>query len=141
MTAYIITSNKLNLSTTLHVTENCRLNIAGSSLVSDIAMQGEVLTGAYINQISWSCTPGASLQVLRGTTVAGIYDSSSVHDYSGCGMPLSVNSTEPLFFNFLNGTGFCVIELQKVFDPIINTNAEPNYTLNLDFINQFFYAG
>jgi hypothetical protein len=139
MTAYIITSNKLNLSTTLHVTENCGLTIAGDNTVSDIAMDGETLTGAYINQISWACTPGAYLQVLRGASIAGIYDSSSVHEYSGCGMPLKINSEEPLIFNFINGSGFCIIELQKIFEPVIDI--EPNYTLNLDFINQLFYVG
>jgi len=136
--SYIITSNKLNLSVTLHITENCGLTIAGNNTVSDIALPGEILTGAYINQISWACTPNAYLQVLRGISIAGIYDSSSTHDYSGCGMPLKINSEKPLSFNFLNGSGFCTIELQKIFEPIIST--EPDYSLNLNFINQLFYV-
>ncbi len=136
---YIITSNKPNLSATLHVTANCVLTIAGNNSVSNVAFSDEILTGAYINQISWACVPGAYLKVLRGTSIAGIYDSSSTHDYSGCGMPLKIGLEKDLSFNFLNGTGFCTIELQKIFEPIATAAAD--YTLNLDFTNQSFYVG
>ncbi len=46
---YIITSNKPNLSATLHVTANCVLTIAGNNSVSNVAFSDEIFNSIISN--------------------------------------------------------------------------------------------
>jgi hypothetical protein len=131
-------SNKSDASTTLHVTGNCDIIIAGNNSVSDIALSNENLTGAYIAQIAWACTPDAHIQLLRGTELVSVYDSCGQHEYAGCAFPLNVNSEKTMSIRFYGTGGFCTLELQKIFSPI--TSTVPNYNMTIDFINQIYYT-
>lgn len=136
--SYVIMSNKPNLSFTLHVTGNCDIIIAGNNSVSNVASSDETLTGAYINQIAWACAPDTHIQIRRGSSLVAVYDSSSQHEYAGCGMPLNVNSEKTMSVRFYGSGGFCTIEMQKVFAPIIST--VPDYNMMVDFTNQIYYT-
>jgi hypothetical protein len=114
--AVTITSNKKNTGVVIHVSAaNASLVIAGNNSVSNVATSDEVLTGAYITQIAWGCDGTGYIEIKRGTTLVGVYDSTGFVDYAGTGMPLSVNQTANLNVNFVTSSnGYVILELQKV---------------------------
>lgn len=113
--AYTITSNKKNSSLVIHISAaNVNLKVAGNTSVSNLAMSDEILTGAYIAQAFWGNDGNGHIQILRDSTLVGVFDSSGYADYAGSGMPLSVGQTANLVVNFVgSANGYCILELQK----------------------------
>ena len=114
--AYSIISNKKNTSVALHfASSNSTVLVTGNSAVSNIALAGETLTGAYITQAVWGCDPSGYITVKRGGTLVAAYDSTGQHEYAGCGMPINVGSTAAnLQVDIMGSTNcFLLLELQK----------------------------
>lgn len=114
--AHRIMANRKNLSTTIHFSSNGSLVIAGNSTVSDIAIDNEELTGAYITQV-WYGSPSGSVaywEVKRGANTVLVLDSTSYTDFAGNGNAIKLDSTAPLSANLVGSTaGYLVVELQK----------------------------
>lgn len=116
-------SSRKNTSFVIHVSAANSGNIilSGNSTTTNVngtstcvAIGDEVLSGAYITQVFWGCDGTGHIQVLRGSTLVGVYDSTGQKDYAGCGMPLNVNPTANLVVNFVGSSnGYCLIEMQK----------------------------
>lgn len=114
--AYNIISNKKNTSAVIHVfSGNSSLTIAGNSSVSNLAIQDEVLTGAYITQAVWGCDGTGYIVIKRGANSVMVLDSTGQHDYAGCGMPIRTNENATLDIQFVGSTNCAlVLEVQKV---------------------------
>jgi hypothetical protein len=113
--AFKILSNKKNTSAVIHFTPaNSTLTIAGNSTVSNVAIENEILTGAYITQVFYGNDGAGSIQVLRGTSLVAVYDSTGYVDYAGSGMALTANSTSSLTVNFVgSANSYLLLEVQK----------------------------
>ena len=115
--AYSIISNKKNTSVVLHFASigNTTIRVTGNNEVSNIALTGETLTGAYITQAVWGCDGNGFITVNRDSTLVAAYDSSGQHEYAGCGMPINVGATAAnLVVSILGSTNcFLMLELQK----------------------------
>jgi hypothetical protein len=123
--AITVISNKPRVSAVLHISAaNASIVVAGNNSVSNLAVDStEVLTGAYINQAVWGCDGTGYIVLKRGSTVVGVYDSTGQHDYSGCGMPLNVGSTQNISVEFVgSANSFIVIDLQKVGNMTANSD-------------------
>ena len=117
-------SNRKNTSFVIHVSaansgnvvvsgNSTTTNVAGTSTC--IAQGNEVMTGAYITQAVWGSDGIGSIQVLRGSTLVAVYDSTGQKDYAGCGIPLNVNPAANLVVNFVgSANAYCMLELQKL---------------------------
>ena len=117
--AVTITSNKKGTSATIHVTNaNTTLNMAGNSSVSAIAIDNEVLTGAYITQLYFGHDGSAAdggLAVYRGANLVIAVDTSTYLDYAGTGMALTVDQSANLGIKFIGtNNAYCFLEVQKV---------------------------
>jgi hypothetical protein len=120
----VTVSNRKNTSFVLHVSaansgnvvvsgNSTTTNVAGTSTC--IATGDEVISGAYITQVVWGSDGAGSIQVLRGSTLVAVYDSTGQKDYAGCGIPLNVNPTANLVVNFVGSSNaYCIVELQKL---------------------------
>jgi hypothetical protein len=120
----VTVSNRKNTSFVLHVSaansgnvvvsgNSTTTNVAGTSTC--IATGDEVISGAYITQVVWGTDGAGSIQVLRGSTLVAVYDSTGQKDYAGCGIPLNVNPTANLVVNFVGSSNaYCILELQKL---------------------------
>jgi hypothetical protein len=120
----VTVSNRKNASFVLHVSaansgnvvvsgNSTTTNVAGTSTC--IATGDEVISGAYITQVVWGTDGVGSIQVLRGSTLVAVYDSTGQKDYAGCGIPLNVNPTANLVVNFVGSSNaYCIVELQKL---------------------------
>lgn len=112
-----ITSNKRATSVTIHFNANASLVIAGNTAVSNIALQGEILTGAYICQAIAGCDGTGHIQVSRGGELVAVYDSTGQYDYAGTGMALTVKSDANLEVTFVDSSNaYLMLELQKIGD-------------------------
>jgi hypothetical protein len=111
-----IIANRKNLSTTLHFVSNGTVVIAGNSTVSDIAIDNEVLTGAYITQV-WYGSPSGSVsywEIKRGANTVAVLDSTSYTDFAGNGNALKLDSGATLTASLIGTTaGYLMIEVQK----------------------------
>ena len=117
-------SNRKNTSFVIHVSaansgnvvvsgNSTTTNVAGTSTC--IATGNEVMSGAYITQAVWGSDGVGSIQVLRGSTLVAVYDSTGQKDYAGCGIPLNVNPAANLVVNFVGSSNaYCILELQKL---------------------------
>jgi hypothetical protein len=117
-------SNRKNTSFVIHVSaansgnvvvsgNSTTTNVAGTSTC--IATGNEVMSGAYITQAVWGSDGTGSIQVLRGSTLVAVYDSTGQKDYAGCGIPLNVNPAANLVVNFVGSSNaYCILELQKL---------------------------
>jgi hypothetical protein len=117
--AVTITSNKKNLSATIHVTNaNTTLNMAGNNSVSAIAIGDEVLTGAYITQVYFGhdgSSADGGVAIYRGANLVAAYDTTCFVDYAGSGMALTVDQTANLAIKFIGtNNAYCFLEVQKV---------------------------
>jgi len=114
-----IIANRKNLSTTLHFTSNGTVVIAGNSSVSDIAVDNEILTGAYITQV-WYGSPSGGVsfwEIKRGANTVAVLDSTSYTDFAGNGNALKLDTGATLVANLVGSTnGYLMIELQKEGD-------------------------
>lgn len=117
--AHRVIANRKNLSATLHFTANATVVIAGNSSVSDIAVDNEVLTGAYITQM-WYGTPSGAVaywEVKRGANTVAILDSTSYTDYAGNGNPIRLDNEATLVVTLVGtDAGYLMVELQKEGD-------------------------
>lgn len=111
--AYSVVSNRKNTSIVLHFTSNSTVLITGNSAVSNIALPGETLTGAYITQAIWGADGQGYITVKRGGNIVAVYDSTGQHEYAGTGMPINVGSTAANMQVDFTSTGFLLLELQK----------------------------
>ena len=117
--SYTITQNRKNTSFVLHVSgaNTGNVIIAGNSIVSNVAMGNEILTGAYICQVFVGHDGGtadAGVQILRDNTLVASYDTAGYFDYSGAGMPLNVLPSGNLQIKFVGtSNAYCMIEMQK----------------------------
>jgi len=120
--SYNVTSNKMGTSVTILATDTFDINILGDQSQSDIALQDETLTGAYISQIQWACPTSQYIRISRGGFLVGVFSSSNIIDFAGAGMPLTKAANKDLRIEFIGpesvNKGFCNIELQKIFTPL-----------------------
>jgi hypothetical protein len=117
--AVTITSNKKNLSATIHVSNaNTTLNMAGNNSVSAIAIGSEVLSGAYITQVYFGhdgSSADGGVAIYRGANLVAAYDTTCFVDYAGSGMALTVDQTANLAIKFIGtNNAYCFLEVQKV---------------------------
>lgn len=121
--AVSIISNKKNTAATIHVSvANTTIKVSGNSTTTNVdatntclAVNDEVLSGAYIAQVYWGIDPNGYAVIKRGTTPIAIYDSTGYKDYAGCGMALTVGQTANLTVEFVNtANGYVLLEVQKV---------------------------
>lgn len=114
--AVTVISNKLNTSAVFHVaSSNATLIVAGNNTTSNVAISNEVLTGAYITQIAWGCDGNGHIQILRGSNLVSVYDSSGYVDYAGNGLALTTSQNANLTINFVGSSNsYCIFEVQKV---------------------------
>lgn len=113
--AYSITSNRKNTAFVVHSTPgNSTIIVAGNSSTSNVATSNEILTGAYIAQAVWG-TDGGHIQVLRGSTLVAVYESTGQKDYAGCGIPITVGQGANLVINYVGtANAYIMLECQKV---------------------------
>lgn len=108
-----ITANRKNLSATIHFVANGSCVVAGNNSVSDIALPGEVITGATITQV-WHGS-NAHWIIKRGANTVAVLDSTSYVDFAGCGNALTLDSTQNLSVELVGtSNGYIMIELQKL---------------------------
>lgn len=115
---YRIMNNKKNGSVALHMTSNSgTVVIAGNSTVSNIALPGENIVTAVINQI-WAGSPSGAnsyWEIKRGANVVLVVDSSCWLDFSGNGRQLTLDGAADLTANLIGSTaGYLLIDLQKL---------------------------
>ena len=113
-----IQKNTRNGVVTLHFNSNGALVIAGNNSVSNVALAGEVIVTAPINQL-WagsSSGNGAYWELKRDGVLVATIDSSCYLDFAGNGNQLTVGANAAnLTANLINGaSGFLVVELQKL---------------------------
>ena len=130
---YRIMNNKKNSSVALHMTANSgTVVIAGNNTVSNIALPGENIVTAVINQI-WAGSPSGAnsyWEIKRGANVVLVVDSSCWLDFSGNGRQLTLDGAADLTANLIGSTaGSLIIDLQK-----LGTGGVPPLGANSDYI-------
>lgn len=120
--AVTIISNKKNTAATVHVSAaNTTIKVSGNSTTTNVdatstclAVDNEVLSGAYIAQAFWGVETGY-IVLKRGSTPVAVYDSTGYKDYAGSGMALTVGQTANLTVEFVGtANGYVLLEVQKV---------------------------
>jgi len=115
--SYIITSNKKNMSATIHVNASNTIVVAGNSSISNIAVDNEILTGAAITQVFWGVDGNGHINVKRNGYTVAIYDSTGFYDYAGTGMSLTVNQASNIAVTFVGtANAYLFFEVQKIGD-------------------------
>lgn len=114
-------ANKPRTSAIIHVTANDTIVVAGNTTTSNIASDGEIVTGAHIKQV-WcgsSSGNGAYWKVSSVNSAANsevlllVLDSTAYMDYAGNGVKVPVLGDE-LKFELVNGDeGYLMLELRK----------------------------
>jgi hypothetical protein len=121
--AVSIISNKKNTAATIHVSvANTTIKVSGNSTTTNVdatstclAVDNEVLSGAYIAQAYWGIDPNGYAVIKRGATPVAVYDSTGYKDYAGCGMALTVGQSANLTVEFVGtANGYVLLEVQKV---------------------------
>ncbi len=121
--AVSIISNKKNTSATIHVSvANTTIKVSGNSVTTNVdatstclAVDNEVLSGAYITQAFWGIDPNGYAVIKRGTTPVAIYDSTGYKDYAGNGLALTVAQAANLTVEFVGtANAYVLLEVQKV---------------------------
>jgi len=117
--------------------------VAGSTPASEIAIGDEQINGVSIRQLFWGCAPSEHIQILRGSTLIGVFDSTAYVDFAGNGIPLTLLPSSPLTVNFSGSNSYCLIELRKLINTTsdigtpaqfyLTINGEP-LTINSDFL-------
>lgn len=120
--AVSIISNKKNTAATIHISvANTTIKVSGNSTTTNVdstpvclAVDNEVLSGAYIAQAFWGVETGY-IVLKRGTAPVAVYDSTGYKDYAGSGMALTVGQTANLTVEFVGtANGYVLLEVQKV---------------------------
>ena len=116
-------SNKKNTAATIHVSAaNTTIKVSGNSTTTNVdstpvclAVDNEVLAGAYIAQVFYGVDPSGYAVIKRGSNVVAVYDSTGYKDYAGCGMALTIGQTANLTVEFVGtANGYVLLEVQKV---------------------------
>jgi len=116
-------SNKKNTAATIHVSvANTTIKVSGNSTTTNVdatstclAVDNEVLSGAYITQVFWGLDPNGTAIIKRGTTPVAVYAAAGYVDYAGSGMALTVGQTANLTVEFVGtANGYILLEVQKV---------------------------
>lgn len=123
--AVTIVSNRPRTSAVFHVASaNATLVVAGNNATSNVASDGETLTGAYITQAAWGCDPAGYIVIKRGSAIAAVYDSTGQQEYAGCGMPINVGLADNIVVEFVGtANAYVLFEVQKV-GPGLTENSE-----------------
>lgn len=123
--AVTIVSNRPRTSAVFHVASaNATLVVAGNNATSNVASDGETLTGAYITQAAWGCDPAGYIVIKRGSAIAAVYDSTGQQEYAGCGMPINVGLANTIVVEFVGtANAYVLFEVQKV-GPGLTENSE-----------------
>jgi hypothetical protein len=110
----------------VHFTANGSCNLVGNSTTSEIALTGQVITGAVINKI-WHGTnsgnsQGSYWKVQRGSNVVAVVDGTGLEDYTGNGTALSMDSTGNLTVS-INGdvNAYIMVEVRKLPQSLQNS--------------------
>lgn len=116
--AYRIQANRKYLSFTVHAVANTGdIIVAGNSSVSNVALSGEVLDGAYITQVWAGCPSGANAfwTIKRGANTVAVLDSTGYYDYAGCGNPITLDQTANVSATLTgSAVGYLMFECQKI---------------------------
>ncbi len=129
MTGYRFNSNKLNGKTQIHCAgaNSGSITIAGNSSQSNIALLGEVLSGATIRRVVWGTD--TNWTITRGSNVVMVLTQAGDIDLAGLAVQLDAAGT--LSINTSSANGFLMIELNKVlttWSPLnANAIASGNY--------------
>jgi hypothetical protein len=111
-TSFVVHVSAANSGNIILVGNSTTTNVGGTAAC--VAISDEILSGAYITQATWGTDGVGSIQVLRGATLAAVFDSSGQKDYAGNGIPLNINPTANLVVNFVGSSNaYCILELQK----------------------------
>lgn len=111
-TSFVVHVSSANSGNIVLSGNSTTTNVAGTSTC--VAIDNEVLSGAYITQAFFGIDGNGHIQILRGSTLVAAYDTSGQKDYAGCGMPLNINPTANLVINFVGtSNAYCMLELQK----------------------------
>lgn len=98
--------NQKNGKVVIHATANVNSN------VSSFQLSEETISGLAVNYVQWGSSN--NVQVSRnGDMILYLPDVGDL-DFAGNGWALQGNNSANVVIN-INGTGFCIIELQKVF--------------------------
>lgn len=115
--SYRIMQNRKNKTVTLHFTANATVVIAGDENTSNIALPGEVITGAHIRQ-AWYGTPSGAVaywRVSRGANTVAVLDSTSYTDFAGNGNAITLDQDATLTASLVGSPeGYLIVELQKI---------------------------
>lgn len=121
--AVSIISNKKNTSATIHIAAaNTTIKVSGNSVTTNVdstatclAVDNEVLSGAYITQAFWGIDPAGYAVVKRGADIVAVYDSTGYKDYAGNGLALTVSQSANLVVEFVGtANAYVLLEVQKV---------------------------
>lgn len=115
---YTIMDNKKNGTVTIHCNANSgNIIIPGNNSVSNVALAGEVLVTAAINQV-WAGSPSGNAaywEIKRGANVVLVIDSTCYLDFTGNGKQIKVDASANLTANLIGATaGFLILDLQKL---------------------------
>lgn len=116
---YRIQNNQRNGKVTLHFTANSGdVIVTGNNSVSNVALAGEDVASAPINQI-WAGSPSGAnsyWEIKRGANVILVVDSSCWLDFAGNGNQLTLDAAAAnLTANLVGSTaGSLIIEFQKL---------------------------
>jgi hypothetical protein len=97
--------NQKNGKVVIHTTANVNSN------VSSFQLSDETVTGLNINLVMWGSSN--NVQVSRGSNTLLYLNGTGEFDFAGEGVSLQSDSSANVVIT-VNGTGFCILELNKV---------------------------
>jgi hypothetical protein len=121
--AVSIISNKKNTAATIHVAgANTTIVVSGNSTTTNVdststclAVDNEVLGGAYITQAFYGVDPSGYAVIKRGSNIVAVYDSTGYKDYAGNGLALTAGQDANLTVEFVGtANAYVLLEVQKV---------------------------
>ena len=112
--AYEIISNRKNVAFTVWANANTTLTIAGNASSSNVALDGESLSGASIKQVWFGSQNGGYWVIKRGSNVVAVYESASYQDYAGNGCMLTKDKDATLVLELVGtANGYIMVDMQK----------------------------
>ena len=122
--ATTITSNKKNSLFAIHVAgaNSGNVVVSGNSITTNvnstsacIAIDDEVLTGAYITQIFYGTGVNTSINILRGSNIVAVVSGTGHLNFNAHSLALNVGSSANLAVNIVgDANSFVMIELKKI---------------------------
>lgn len=114
--AWDLLQNRKDGTVTVWANANTTLTIAGNTSSSNVAANGETLTGASVKQVWFGSPSGASAYwvLKRGSTTVAVYDSTGWVDYAGNGNLLNKDPDASLVLELVGtANGYIVVEMRK----------------------------